>query len=86
MRRRADQPADPTGQELTQFFTALQDESKLREYHADPEAYVQAQQEQGVVSAGASQLILSGNLQDVQASMARAAGGAAPVCIVMPPS
>jgi hypothetical protein len=74
---------DPTGQQLIQFFTAVQDESKLGEYHADPETYVQAQQASGVVGDSAAQLILSGSLEDVQASM-RASGGST-VAIVFPP-
>jgi hypothetical protein len=84
MRPRAE-PVDPTGQELTQFFTALQDESRLSEYHADPEGYVQAQQANGVVGDSASQLILGRNLEDVQASMASAGGGGSTVAVVFPP-
>jgi hypothetical protein len=88
MRRRADQPEDPrakTGKELTQFFSDLGDETKLSEYHANPDGYVQAQKEKGVVSDGAAQLILEGNLQDVQASM-KLSGGDSTVMVVFPPT
>ena len=87
MRRRAEQPADPranTGSELTQFFADLADEANLREYHADPDGYVKAQQEKGVVSADASRLILAGSLSEVNASM-QLSGGGPTVKIVFPP-
>jgi hypothetical protein len=52
------EPAGPLGQELIQFFTTLTDPANLTAYHADPAAYVQAQQAAGVVGAEAAQMIL----------------------------
>lgn len=82
MRRRLE-PSDPTRQELTQFFTGLNDETKLTEYHADPAGYVQAQQDQGVVSAEAARLILA---QDpVIQTTVNPPGGASSTRVVFPP-
>jgi hypothetical protein len=52
------EPAGPLAQELTQFFTGLNDEANLTAYHADAPGYVQAQQSAGVVGAEAAQMIL----------------------------
>jgi hypothetical protein len=82
MRRRLE-PSDSSGQELTQFFTDLTDETKLAEYHADPAAYVQAQQDAGVVSAATAQLIL--NQDPVIETTIGPGGGATTTRVVFPP-
>jgi hypothetical protein len=52
------EPAGPLAEELIQFFNGLTDPANLTAYHADPAAYVQAQQAAGVVGAEAAQMIL----------------------------
>jgi D-alanyl-D-alanine dipeptidase len=82
MRGRAE-PSPQIAQELTQFFTDLNDEAKLTAYHADPAGYVQAQQDQGVLSAAAAAMILG---QDpVIESTVRPAGGTSTARVVFPP-
>lgn len=82
MRRRVE-PADPLRQELTQFFTDLNDEENLAAYHADPAGYIQAQQDAGVVSAEAAQLIL-GQDPVIEATLSPR-GGASTARVVFPP-
>jgi hypothetical protein len=83
----APEPTPEVGQELRQFFTDLLDDTNLREYHANTEAYVRAQMQAGVVGDVAANLILLGRLQDIEDNikLVKGSGGAVPVCIVFPP-
>ena len=76
-----------TGRQLRQFFTDLLDNTNLREYHANTEAYVASQVKAGVIDDATAQLILKGSLQDIEDNikMVTGSGSAVPVCIVMPP-
>jgi hypothetical protein len=76
------EPTGPLGQELTQFFTDL-DDDKLTEYHADPAGYVQAQQDAGVVSAESAQLILAKD--PVITATLSPSGGTSIARVVFPP-
>jgi argininosuccinate lyase len=76
-----------TGRQLRQFFTDLLDDTNLREYHANTEAYVASQVKAGVINDATANLILQGSLQDIEDNikMVTGSGSAVPVCIVMPP-
>ncbi len=76
-----------TGRQLRQFFTDLLDDTNLREYHENTEAWVASQVKAGVIDDATAQLILKGSLQDIEDNikMVTGSGSAVPVCIVMPP-
>jgi hypothetical protein len=76
-----------TGRQLRQFFTDLLDNSNLRQYHENTEAWVASQVKAGVIDDATAQLILQGSLQDIEDNikMVTGSGSAVPVCIVMPP-
>jgi len=76
-----------TGRQLRQFFTDLLDNTNLRQYHENTEAWVASQVKAGVIDDATAQLILKGSLQDIEDNikMVTGSGSAVPVCIVMPP-
>jgi hypothetical protein len=76
-----------TGRQLRQFFTDLLDDTNLREYHENTEAYVASQVKAGVINDATANLILQGSLQAIEDNikMVTGSGSAVPVCIVMPP-
>jgi hypothetical protein len=76
-----------TGRQLRQFFTDLLDNTNLRQYHENTEAWVASQVKAGVIDDATAQLILQGSLQDIEDNikMVTGSGSAVPVCIVMPP-
>ena len=76
-----------TGRQLRQFFTDLLDDTNLRQYHENTEAYVASQVKAGVIDDATAKLILKGSLQDIEDNikMVTGSGSAVPVCIVMPP-
>ena len=80
-------PSAKTGKELRQFFTELLDETKLRDYHANPEGYVEAQKEKGVLSDEASRLILDRDSESIEANIELAPDStrASKSAIVFPP-
>ena len=76
-----------TGRQLRQFFTDLLDNSNLRQYHENTEAWVASQVKAGVIDDATAKLILDGSLQDIEDNikLVTGSGTAVPVCIVMPP-
>jgi hypothetical protein len=83
----APEPNEERGKQLRKFFTDLLDDTNLRMYHENPQAWVKSQQETGVLDDDSAQLILSGSLQDIEANveLVTGSGKATTVCIVFPP-
>jgi hypothetical protein len=76
-------PRPQTAQELQRFYEGVADPTKLDEYHANEEGYVQAQQDAGVISADTAELILL--RADVIKETLEPPGGEVIARVVFPP-